>query len=188
MTPKGTLLAIVFLLLSACKGESEQDRAAPAAEPATAEVEAQPAASNVQETSYPEAPDFALLDLEGNTHRLSDYRGKVVILDFWATYCPPCKKEIPHFNDLLDEYGDQGLVVLGITLDGEQKARNFLKNFEVKYPVLLPDGQVVAKFGGVKFIPTTFVITPDGGIAHKYIGYRSKETFLSAIKPYLTGE
>jgi cytochrome c biogenesis protein CcmG/thiol:disulfide interchange protein DsbE len=133
-----------------------------------------------------------LKDLDGNTHKLSDYRGNVVILDFWATYCPPCKKEIPDFIDLVDEYGERGLVILGIVLDGEAKARKFIKNDlegkEMNYPILLSDGQVVGDFGGVKFIPTTFIITPSGGIAQKFIGFRDKATFLSAVKPYLTGE
>jgi cytochrome c biogenesis protein CcmG/thiol:disulfide interchange protein DsbE len=189
MSTKGAFLVAFFLMLTACKGKSEEGSAGTEAE--RKPVETSPAVVDVggdEETEQPMAPDFELKDLDGVTHRLSDYRGNVVIVDFWATYCKPCKEEIPHFIELIDEYGDENLAILGISLDGAEKAKRFMKDVKINYPVLLPEATVVKAFGGIKFIPTTFIIDPEGRIVQKYIGYRSKATFLADIKPYFSSE
>ena len=191
-----------LMMLSACGGHSEKNSgtadssatSVSTGSQTSGEVQDEPGSPEVEKKQKPDqshlqdAPDFALKDLKGNIHRLSDYCGRVVIIDFWATYCPPCKKEIPHFIELQEEYGDKGLTILGIALDAEYKVRKFYEEHKINYPVLLSDGKVTAKYGGIKFIPTTFIVSPEGKILNKYIGYRSKETFLAALRPYLSEE
>lgn len=125
------------------------------------------------------APDFALTDQDGEKIRISDYRGDVVILDFWATWCPPCKAEIPGFVDLHNRYGDEGLTIIGVSLDqtGWNDVRPFLKKHNVEYPVALGNRKIVEAYGGIRSIPTTFVIDPEGKIRKKYVGYKSAEVF-----------
>ncbi len=125
------------------------------------------------------APDFTLTDQHGSKIQLSDYRGKVVILDFWATWCPPCKAEIPGFVNLYDKYKDEGLEIVGISLDqtGWTDVRPFLKNYDVEYPVVLGNSDIVQEYGGIRSIPTTFILDKDGTIQKKYVGYRPEEVF-----------
>ncbi|HDL65102.1 MAG TPA: TlpA family protein disulfide reductase [Proteobacteria bacterium] len=133
------------------------------------------------------APDFNLKKLEGGTIKLSDYRGKVIILDFWATWCPPCRKEIPDFVELQKEYGDKGLIILGISLDQNPKQAlpAFIKKYKVNYPILLTDGKVDKSYGGVTGIPTTFIIDRKGEIYKHYVGFRPKHVFATDIKALL---
>ncbi len=133
------------------------------------------------------APDFTLNDLEGRPFRFADTRGKVVILDFWATWCPPCKRELPHFQELYEEYKDEGLVVIGIALDreGASAVKPFVEAHGFTYPVLIGDKRITATYGGIRGIPTTFVIDRQGRIVEKYVGYRDKQVFESVIRKLL---
>jgi cytochrome c biogenesis protein CcmG/thiol:disulfide interchange protein DsbE len=133
------------------------------------------------------APSFTLLDLNGNKVSLSDYKDKVVILDFWATWCPPCVKEIPHFIDLYKEYKNQGLAILGISVDqqGIGIVKAFNRKYKINYAILMANRQVVNAFGNISGIPTTFVIDPDGKIRRMYVGYRDKAVFEADIKALL---
>ena len=140
-----------------------------------------------QATELKTAPDFNLKKFDGGMAKLSDYRGKVVILDFWATWCPPCIKEIPDFVELQKEYGDKGLAILGISLDQNPKQAlpAFIKKYKVNYPILLTDGKVDKAFGGVTGIPTTFVIDRKGEIYKQYVGFRPQQIFETDIKTLL---
>ena len=132
------------------------------------------------------APDFELKSMKGETIKLSDYRGKVVILDFWATWCPPCREEIPHFIKLQKELGEKGLAVIGVSLDqSDAPVRSFIKEHGINYPVVMGDGRLANRYGGVRAIPTTFIINKDGEIVQKYIGYRPEETFRSDVQKLL---
>lgn len=133
------------------------------------------------------APKWVLRDVDGKTVKSSDFSGKVVILDFWATWCGPCRLEIPHFVELQKEYGDQGLVVIGVSLDqqGPGVVKKFMKNFNVGYPMVMADEKVVDDYGGVRAIPTTFVIDRQGNFVKKFVGFASKSEFEKAIKPFL---
>jgi len=133
------------------------------------------------------APDFALSNLEGKTIRLSDFKGKVIILDFWATWCPPCRAEIPHFNKLHQIYSDKGLAVVGISVDegGKNVVKPFVEEFKIPYPILLGNEKVARDFGGIRGIPTTFIINKNGEIIKKLVGYHDQEEFESIIKPLL---
>jgi peroxiredoxin len=118
------------------------------------------------------APDFTLDDIEGNSHTLSGYRGKVVLVDFWATWCPPCVVEIPHFVKLYNKYKEKGFVILGVSLDTDEKRlRDFIEEKEMEYPVLVNAGKVSVIYA-VEAIPTAYMIDKEGRIAGKFVGYR----------------
>jgi len=117
------------------------------------------------------APDFSLQDIEGNTLTLANYRGKVVLLDFWATWCTPCQAEIPHFVEFQEKYREQGFQAIGISMDDDAKpVRAFYQKLKMNYPVALGTSQVAESYGGVLGLPITFLIGRDGHIAAKYVG------------------
>lgn len=133
------------------------------------------------------APQFKLPDINGNQVSLSDFDGKVVILDFWATWCPPCVKEVPHFVELYDEYKEQGFEMVGISLDagGANDVKPFVEKMNVNYTMLIGNQDVTKEYGGIGGIPTTFVIDKAGQIRQKYVGYREKAVFENDIKMLL---
>jgi thiol-disulfide isomerase/thioredoxin len=133
------------------------------------------------------AHDWELKDLAGKTVKLSDFKGKVVILDFWATWCPPCRAEIPHFVELQKQYGDQGLVVIGMSLDegGPNVVSSFAKEQGINYPVVIGNQDIATQYGGIEGIPTTFVIDGDGKIVSKHVGFTDKSVFEDEIKKLL---
>jgi peroxiredoxin len=112
------------------------------------------------------APDFELKDINGKVVKLSDFRGKAVVLNFWATWCPPCKIEIPWFEDLQNRYGEQGLEVVGVALDdsSDKDIADFAKEMKMNYPVLLGKEETSDLYGGVEALPTTFYIDRNGKI------------------------
>jgi len=131
------------------------------------------------------APDFALKSAtNGKTLKLSDYKGKVRIVDFWATWCPPCRGEIPHFVDLQKKYAKQGLQVIGICVDqdGPSVVSKFMADNHINYPVAMADDAITGAYGGIRGIPTTFVVDRDGNIVKKYVGSTDEATFESDIK------
>ena len=121
--------------------------------------------------TYGPAPDFELADLDGGPFRLSEQRGKVVVINFWATWCPPCRMEIPGFIDLQQEYGDD-VVFVGVALDqdGSDSVRPYAAEKGINYPVL-PNGFSAARaFGGIASLPTTYIIDRHGEIRFKHEG------------------
>jgi peroxiredoxin len=112
------------------------------------------------------APDFELKDINGKMVKLSDFRGKAVVLNFWATWCPPCKTEIPWFEDLQDKYGNQGLAIVGVALDdaSDKEIAEFAKDMKMNYPVLIGKEETSDLYGGVEALPTTFYIDRSGKI------------------------
>jgi peroxiredoxin len=119
-----------------------------------------------------EAFDFALQDANGATVHLSDYKGKVVLLDFWATWCGPCKVEIPWFMEFEQQYKDRGFAVLGVSMDdgGWGPIKDYIAKQKINYRILLGNDEVGDKYGGVESLPTTFLIDRDGRIAAKHEG------------------
>ena len=140
-----------------------------------------------KDKTFEQAPDFTLLDIDGSERTLSDFSGKVVILDFWATWCPPCRAEIPHFIELYDTHKDKGLEVIGVSLDrnAERVIGAFAEENRINYTLLVGDNDVTDLYGGIMSIPTTFVIDRDGRITERFVGYRDKEVFEEAIKELL---
>ena len=134
------------------------------------------------------APDFALKDANGATVKLSDYKGKAVLLDFWATWCGPCKIEIPWFTEFEQTYKDRGFAVVGVSMDedGWTVVKPYLEEHKVNYRVLLGNDEVGQAFGGVDSLPTTFLIDRSGRIAFAHIGLStSKDGFKNEISQLL---
>jgi cytochrome c biogenesis protein CcmG, thiol:disulfide interchange protein DsbE len=133
----------------------------------------QPAsAEQASSSTRPDAPNFKLTDIFGKPLELNQYQGKVVLLDFWATYCGPCRAEIPGFVKLQQEYGNQGFQVIGISEDegGVAPVRDFYRQMGLNYPVALDDGKVGELYGGIIGIPTNFLIGRNGRIYDKIPG------------------
>jgi thiol-disulfide isomerase/thioredoxin len=130
------------------------------------------------------APDFTLDSLEGKSMRLSDLRGKAVLLNFWATWCSPCKIEMPWFVELQNEYGPQGLQIVGVAMDdsGKDEIAKFAKDMGVNYPVLIGKEAVGDAYGGVPALPESFFIGRDGKIVDRIIGLKGKEDIEESIK------
>jgi peroxiredoxin len=135
------------------------------------------------------APDFELKSLEGKTVHLTDFRGKAVLLNFWATWCQPCKIEMPWFVELQKKYGPQGLQVIGIAMDdaSEQEIAKFAKDMGVNYPVLIGKEAVGEAYGGVPFLPLTFFIDRGGKVTEKIPGLRSRSDIEDNVKKALSG-
>jgi len=133
------------------------------------------------------APDFALTDLSGKTVRLADFKGKVVLLDFWATWCAPCREEIPAFVELQKQYAEQGFTLLGISLDDEGAVvvKPFARQFGINYPVVIGNTEVSAAYGGMQALPTAFLIGRDGRILEAFVGDRARPDFERAIRSAL---
>lgn len=132
------------------------------------------------------APDFTLTGLTGDKVSLSDYRGKVVLLDFWATWCAPCKEEIPHFVDLQNRYGERGLQIIGVSMDDDEKlVREFQEQFRMNYPVAIGSAKLAEQYGGVLGLPITFVIDSEGRIVSRHIGQTSADVFEAEIRRLL---
>ncbi len=123
-------------------------------------------------TSTAKAPDFMLLNLKNEVVTLSDYKGKVVLINFFATHCPPCRLEIPDFVRLQNHYGPRGFVVIGISVDqnGEDILPGFVKALKINYPVLLATSRVIKDYGNVYALPASFLIDRDHRIIKHYIG------------------
>jgi thiol-disulfide isomerase/thioredoxin len=131
-----------------------------------------------------EAPDFSLETLDGKSVRLSDLRGKAVLLNFWATWCGPCKIETPWLVDLQNQYGHDGLQVVGVEMgdDGKDEITKFVKDMGINYTVLIGKEAVGDAYGGVPALPETFFIGRDGKVVDKIIGLKGKSEIEDSIK------
>ena len=144
------------------------------------------------EASRPESdrpkPDFTLTALDGSEIRLAKFRGQVVLVNFWAAWCPPCRKEVPELAKLHRQWEAKGVHVIGLALEPPNRKAEveaFVKKHNLPYPVALASQDIPALFGGVSGIPTTIVLKRNGEIAEKFVGYASPETIEYVIKKYL---
>ncbi len=133
------------------------------------------------------APDFSLKDSNGKTVRLSDYKGRVVLLDFWATWCGPCKIEIPWFMDFERKHKDQGFSVLGVSMDddGWEAVKPFVNEIGINYRIMIGNDMTAQSYGGIDALPTTFLIDRDGKIAAVHVGLTSKSEIENGIEELL---
>ena len=130
------------------------------------------------------APDFAAIDSNGARLRLSDFRGRVVVLNFWASWCAPCTEETPWFVEFQKKYGGDGLAVVGVSLDddGWKSVRPFIAGMRVNYRMVLADEQITRLYGGVDALPVTVIIDRSGRIAETYTGLIGHDGFEAAIR------
>jgi len=133
------------------------------------------------------APDFALKDINGKTVRLSDFKGKVIVLNFWATWCPPCKTEMPWLVDLENKYRAQGIEIVGVALDEAppKEIASFAREMQLNYPVLIGDDNTSDAYGDVQMLPTTFYIGRDGKIVSRVVGLVGQREIEDSMKQAL---
>ena len=137
-----------------------------------------------------EMPQFRLPGLDGRVHRLDDWRGKVIVLNFWASWCPTCVYEIPEFNRYQAEYGNKGLQIIGMGVDEERKLRNAARSLDIDYPVLVaglgPGNKLLRQWGNkLGVVPYTVVIARSGQISYIHRGTMDSETFEDYVLPLL---
>lgn len=132
-------------------------------------------------------PDFTLKDTHGQRLRLSDYKGKVVLLNFWATWCGPCKVEIPWFVEFEKEYQSRGFTVLGVSMDenGWKAIDPYVAAEKINYPVVLANEDVNESYGGIEALPTTLLIGRDGKVAYLHQGLITREDYEREIRKLL---
>lgn len=132
------------------------------------------------------APSVEWTTLDGRTISLASLKGQVVLIDFWATWCPPCREEIPHLITLYADHAGQ-LEIIGISMDDDPAADvpPFAKKHAIPYPLVAGTEAIARAFGGIRALPTTFLIDRQGRIAHKYLGYQDLETFERDIQALL---
>lgn len=134
-----------------------------------------------------EAPDFTLVDLEGNTHQLSDYRGEGVFLNFWGTWCGPCKKEMPHMEKYYNEFKDEGVNILAVNIaESDLKVQSFANTYGLTFPIVIDKTKSVRDAYNIRPLPTTLLIGPDGKVKKIIQQEMSEEeikTYMESIMP-----
>ncbi len=134
--------------------------------------------------NYEVAPDFKIEDLDGKIHTLNDYRGKILLINFWATWCPPCRAEIPDFIEVYEAEKNNGLAILGLSVDdlSTNELQTFVRRFKINYPVALATQEIIRQFRPGQYIPTTIFIDKKGQIRHKHVGLLDKKTLLDYFR------
>ncbi|MCX6150542.1 MAG: redoxin domain-containing protein [Ignavibacteriales bacterium] len=171
---------LVFFIVNNSQSEPEQGPYPPNYNPATQSV------ANPFEGKM--APDFELKTCDGKKLKLSDFKGKVILLDFWATWCAPCRRGIPDLVALKNEYKNKGLEIIGVSLDQDNTIANvlpFIKEFKINYPVVYYNMDIIQNYGGIESIPTSFIINKDGKVVKSYIGLTEKAIYNKEIKKLL---
>lgn len=180
------LLAIAIPFVWSPNEEGGGPSAPVAAAPATADTAAESAADPADSgaacmaDAKPANFDFTIKDVDGNNVPLSSYKGKVVLLNFWATWCGPCKAEIPGFVRLQEKYRDKGLVIVGYSVDDTaEKAKAYAAEYKMNYPILLGEGRedLQDAYGPIWGLPSSFIISKDGRVCRKHIGIAPEAVF-----------
>jgi thiol-disulfide isomerase/thioredoxin len=171
------LVTLLLAVTAGCGSATEsKSTTAVKAEKAVKSVTSKPA---VDTSQLQAAPAWALTDLAGKPVTSESLKGKVVIVDFWATWCGPCRAAIPHLIELHKAYRDKGFEVVGVSLDqqGPGVVQTFVTQHEIPYTIAMGNQKVVNDFGGVRGIPTAFIISQDGKIFRKIVGLVPREQY-----------
>tara|TARA_B110000444_G_C18709238_1_gene532903 strand:- start:99 stop:713 length:615 start_codon:yes stop_codon:yes gene_type:complete len=192
------LIAILFCGISCDKSNVKENQSINKSPEISNKIQQKPPKkSKVVSTSSVVAPNFILSNLEGKEVTLYEMKGKVIILNFWATWCGPCRQEIPAFNRLYEKYKDDGLEIVGVTIQSgsNQAIQNFSDKFKINYNLLtgIKGGEPEETFfeygratgTGARAVPTTYIIDRDGYVVKSYKGARPENVFYEDIKPYL---
>ena len=204
MIKKLFLLLLTGLILAGCSGSQKGKNESASKKVAVTELGTQRISDTMVvplETAEPPNPtpekikkakkkclyDFDLITVDGGQLSLCDYRGKVLIVDFWATWCGPCRIEIPGFVELKREYSNKDFEIIGVSLDrgGPSVVKSFAYKMGINYPLVMANRQILLAFGSISAIPTTFLLDRDGNIVKKYIGYNPKGEFEKEIDKLL---
>jgi thiol-disulfide isomerase/thioredoxin len=167
------LVAVLGALLAGCATNAQKGSA--------------PQSTNKPSAKRNVAPDFNLKDIDGKPIKLSDYKGKVVLLNFWATWCGPCRIEIPWFIEFQKTYKDRGFTVIGVALDDEgwDVVKPYVQEKQINYPVAVGDAITEQAFGPIESLPTTLIIDKEGRIANAHVGLIGKRDYASDIEHLL---
>jgi thiol-disulfide isomerase/thioredoxin len=145
---------------------------------------------NTAQTNSAPLPDFNLPDVSGNTHNISKWQGKIRVINFWATWCTPCRKEIPEFIALQEKYADRGLQFIGIAIDDQDSVKKYLASVKINYPMLIGDVAGIGlarQFGNsIDVVPFTIIVDRQGQIIHRHPGEFSKAQITEIITPLIT--
>lgn len=183
------LFAVVFLILtiSIFGCSSEQDQKAPAQKTEPLKQLDPQSAELYPAQQEAEARDFEVTLIDGESFKLSNQQGKVVLLNIWATWCAPCREEVPDFVELYDRYKDEGLEILGVSIDkqGESVVKPFMEEYDVNYPVVIDRGTIMDKYGPTMGIPTTYVIGREGNLEYFAVGALTNEELEPRLKELL---
>lgn len=170
-----SVLSIITLVVSACSNSG--DKQAQKTSHASAGSASVPGETADKGQKLKDAPDFTLETMKGDNLTLSNQQGSVVVLNFWATWCAPCRKEIPGFMELHKELKDEGVLFAGVSLDEEGwgKVRPYAEDMGINYPIMVDDGKVTREYGPIRAIPTTFIINKKGQVEYVAPGMLTKD-------------
>lgn len=178
---KYVLFLVPALLFMACSQDNQKNQQKSPV--ARTRIVPKPNKNLPENRDLKDAPDFTLEMMDGEMFRLSDHEGKIIVLNIWATWCPPCRKEIPDFIEIQKNMRDEGVLFVGVALDQEgwKVVRPFAKKYSINYPVVVDNGTVRRKYGPFRGIPTTFIINREAKVAYVSLGMTPK----SVLKPVL---
>ncbi len=174
---KKTLLifAVIILIFAGCSNSEAQKESKKSSNEKQTETQ-----------TIKKMPEFELKNIDGETVSSDDFDNKVLLVDFWATWCPPCRKEIPGFINLYEKYKDKGVEIIGISLDKDMdKLESFVDENKINYTVLIGNKEIADAFGGIQGIPTTFIIDRNGNVEFKQVGLASEKKFEEELKKVL---